>query len=394
MMIQKNIKQIVILNNLLNQQEKITKFIEQNNITYNICSICFCEIEKDDSISLKCNHNFCKECYVEYINNKLLTEPMNILNTPCPLNGCNLYLTRTIYRKCITEKKMQKIFAKGVVFNFIKTNKNIKVCPNPGCKYSIKVQENSPKEIKCKCGHIFCFSCLEESHIPCNCVVRKLWILLGEELYKKYGQKIDIDEKKNLKHLDAFAWIYDNTKQCPNCDTPIEKNQGCNHMTCKKEAGGCGYEFCWNCLCDWDNHQYCYNKGSKKEKQIKGNKQLVNQLERFIIYFKEWKTQQKISEFIENLKDKVDDYKEELSEKNILDEDLIFLDEALDLIINTNRYLKYIFIFGYYLKGDANITLFEYNYQLNQINYKILLNVLIEHYFKNSFLNIGIIPCH
>lgn len=353
------------MNNLLNQQEKITKFIEQNNITYNICSICFCEIEKDDSISLKCNHNFCKECYVEYINNKLLTEPMNILNTPCPLNGCNLYLTRTIYRKCITEKKMQKIFAKGVVFNFIKTNKNIKVCPNPGCKYSIKVQENSPKEIKCKCGHIFCFSCLEESHIPCNCEMRKQWILLGEELYKKYGQKIDIDEKKNLKHLDAFAWIYDNTKQCPNCDTPIEKNQGCNHMTCRKEAGGCGYEFCWNCLCDWDNHQYCYNKGSKKEKQIKGNKQLVNQLERFIIYFKEWKTQQKISEFIENLKDKVDDYKEELSEKNILDEDLIFLDEALDLIINTNRYLKYIFIFGYYLKGDANITLFEYNYQLN-----------------------------
>ena len=62
---------------------------------------------------------------------------MNILNTSCPLNGCNLYLTRTVYRKCITEKKMQKIFTKGVVFNFIKTNKNVKACPNPGCTYSI-----------------------------------------------------------------------------------------------------------------------------------------------------------------------------------------------------------------------------------------------------------------
>ncbi|CAF4268664.1 unnamed protein product, partial [Rotaria sordida] len=36
------------------------------------------------------------------------------------------------------------------------------------------------------------------------------------------------------------------TKECPKCHTNIEKNGGCNHMTCRKP--GCGHEFCWLCF--------------------------------------------------------------------------------------------------------------------------------------------------
>ena len=31
----------------------------------------------------------------------------------------------------------------------------------------------------------------------------------------------------------------------------IEKNQGCNHMTCQ-----CGYQFCYVCGADWDSKHY------------------------------------------------------------------------------------------------------------------------------------------
>ncbi|CAF1645251.1 unnamed protein product, partial [Adineta ricciae] len=39
-------------------------------------------------------------------------------------------------------------------------------------------------------------------------------------------------------------WINGNTKACPKCHAHIEKNEGCDHMTCAK----CKHEFCWQCL--------------------------------------------------------------------------------------------------------------------------------------------------
>ena len=42
-------------------------------------------------------------------------------------------------------------------------------------------------------------------------------------------------------------WIRKHTKQCPKCHWNIEKNGGCNHMTCKK----CKHEFCWDCSVDY-----------------------------------------------------------------------------------------------------------------------------------------------
>jgi hypothetical protein len=43
-------------------------------------------------------------------------------------------------------------------------------------------------------------------------------------------------------------------KECPRCATPIEKDGGCNHMTC----AGCHAHICWNCLASFEEPGACY----------------------------------------------------------------------------------------------------------------------------------------
>ncbi|CUA75644.1 hypothetical protein RSOLAG22IIIB_11891 [Rhizoctonia solani] len=62
------------------------------------------------------------------------------------------------------------------------------------------------------------------------------------EQYSKHEEA----NKASEEHIDMHM------KRCPNigCKRPIEKIDGCDHMTCRR-PGGCGYEFCWICLADY-----------------------------------------------------------------------------------------------------------------------------------------------
>ena len=379
-----NMEKIKIESHIEQSEEslkKINEYISKDDYSPNICPICYNDLSSEESISLKCEHKMCKECYVEYILNKLSTEPNSILMTPCPLKGCNLYLTRTIFKQCITEKRYQIIFAKSLVRNFIARNNNIKPCPNPKCNLSIRVPVSIAKDIKCDCGCNFCFLCLEESHAPCDCEMAKSW----NESTKEKGSGED------------FIWMKENTKNCPRCGLNIEKNQGCNHMTCRRGLGGCGHEFCWVCMGPWNAHNItslgsfyiCTRPKKEKEKIEKKNNYIPkkfaekfvtkkqNLLNRYIKYFKSWDSHKQNLEFAYKLKDKVKECKNTLIEKKgFLEIDTNFLDDSLNMIIDCNRLLKNIFVYEFFLDDDNNSTLLENNIEILQNQTDSLLELI------------------
>lgn len=98
----------------------------------------------------------------------------------------------------------------------------------------VKPFQNIKNPIECECGTNFCVYCCQPSHEPVDCEAAKAW------------------DAKNNAESENVTWILANTKPCPkkSCSKPIEKNQGCNHMTCKS----CNYDFCWVCLAPWKEH--------------------------------------------------------------------------------------------------------------------------------------------
>ena len=133
-------------------------------------------------------------------------------------------------------------------------------------------------------------------------------------------------------------------------------------MTCRKEAGGCGYEFCWICLGEWKPHgsswyeckKYTPTELDKNKEKIRNNIKL--ELERYANFYESYQEEEKAIRFGVKLKDKIENYKAQLEGlKNQPHQEVQFLDEALQTVIECHHVLKNTYVFGYYM-NDSNST--------------------------------------
>ncbi|KAL6211781.1 hypothetical protein ACLB2K_017004 [Fragaria x ananassa] len=161
----------------------------------------------------------------------------------------------------------------------------------------------------------YCWNCVEENHCPVHCETVEKWILKNK------------DDSQNTQ------WILVNSKPCPKCKRPIEKNQGCNHMTCSPP---CGYQFCWLCLgpnksysgcyCNWFRQGSVDNPETSMNTDEKARKKAKMYLERYIHYYERWETNGR-------------------SKKKAL--------EDFNKIIDCRQVLRWTYAYGYYLPEDA-----------------------------------------
>ena len=163
----------------------------------------------------------------------------NSVKTRCPYPRCTNIVHDIAWKKICTDEEYEH-YLKSAFRSLVQDNPHVKFCPAPSCVYIVQSDRKNRKQaITCNCGFSFCYRCADYDigdHTPASC-----------EEVDKWLQKA-VDESENV------AWIIANCKKCPKCRKPIEKNGGCMHMTCRKNAGGCGYEFCWLCRGDWKEH--------------------------------------------------------------------------------------------------------------------------------------------
>merc|ERR1712157_669481 len=172
---------------------------------------------------------------------------------------------------------------------------------------------------------------------------------------------------------ETANWILANTKSCPKCSSRIEKNQGCNHMSCQQ----CKYEFCWICLAPWSEHgantggYYKCNKfdpnSSNSDDQSDAAK-AKRELDKYLHYYKRFHAHSEAQKFAKKqLKDT--ESRMVLIQESTDDStwnDVDFLKDAVEQLVECRRVLKYTYTFAYYMSETQSNQKerFEYHQEM------------------------------
>ncbi|XP_042003930.1 probable E3 ubiquitin-protein ligase ARI8 isoform X1 [Salvia splendens] len=318
------------------------------------CGICFENYPRDRMRAVACGHPFCILCWQGYIRTSINDGP-GCLNLRCPDPTCSAAVGHDMVNE-LASKDDEKKYIRYFLRSFIEDNRKTKWCPAPGCDYAVDFTVGGGNfDVTCHCAHSFCWNCVEEAHRPVDCGTVSKWIM------------------KNSAESENMNWILANSKPCPKCKRPIEKNQGCMHITCTPP---CKFEFCWLCLGAWSEHGertggfYACNRyevakqGGVYDEAEKRREMAKNSLERYTHYYERWATNQSSRQrAIENLHQMQTVHLEKLSDKQRQPESqLKFIIEAWQQIVECRRVLKWTYAYGFYLNEQelARKQFFEY----------------------------------
>ncbi|XP_022017940.1 probable E3 ubiquitin-protein ligase ARI8 isoform X1 [Helianthus annuus] len=318
------------------------------------CGICFEVYTCDKMSSAACGHPFCVTCWQGYISTAINDGP-GCLMLRCPDPSCGAAIGQDMIIKLVSHDDREK-YERYFLRSFVEDNRKTKWCPAPGCDYAVDfIVGGGTFDVTCRCSYSFCWNCTEEAHRPVDCDTVSKWI------------------RKNSAESENMNWILANSKPCPKCKRPIEKNQGCMHITCTPP---CKFEFCWLCLGAWSDHgertggfYACNRYEAAKQEGVyddteKRREMAKNSLERYTHFYERWATNQSSRQkALADLQQMQNIHLEKLSDKQCQPESqLKFITEAWLQIVECRRVLKWTYAYGYYLPAHehAKRQLFEY----------------------------------
>ncbi|KAF1760970.1 hypothetical protein GCK72_009223 [Caenorhabditis remanei] len=310
------------------------------------CDIC---CDTAPLVGLSCNHTACKECWRAYLTEKINEKKCEI---QCMASDCELIIDDDKIQEYLSsDTTVISAFQQLTVDEYVETNHFLTQC---SCGMVVKSSRSDAHLVVCSCGIRFCFSCRNDSHEPVNCRLLKLW----EKKCVGVKNKTAASADGYSSDKETFNWILSNTKDCPKCVTSIEKNGGCNRITCRSKT--CRFEFCWLCMREWSVHGYssCNTFNAKDEKNRVDSRA---ELHRFLFFYNRFKSHEQSLELEKKLVKTVNAKMEEMQQKGIGWADVLFLRKSVNILAECRRTLMFTYIFAFYLERNNQAIMFDGN---------------------------------
>uniref|UniRef100_A0A8C4ST34 Ankyrin repeat and IBR domain-containing protein 1 n=1 Tax=Erpetoichthys calabaricus TaxID=27687 RepID=A0A8C4ST34_ERPCA len=343
-----------------------------------LCGICMCSISVfEDPVDMPCGHEFCRACWEGFLNMKIQEgEAHNIF---CPAYDC-FQLVPVEVIESVVSREMDKRYLQFDIKAFVENNPAIRWCPTAGCERAVRLTRQGPgttgsdpltfpllraPAVDCGKGHLFCWECLGEAHEPCDCQTWKMWLQKVSEM--KPEELVGVSEA--YEDAANCLWLLTNSKPCANCKSPIQKNEGCNHMQCAK----CKYDFCWICLEEWKKHSSSTGgyyrctryeviqqvEEQSKEMTVEAEKKhkTFQELDRFMHYYTRYKNHEHSYQLEQRLlktaKEKMEQLSRALSRAEGGPPDTTFIEDAVHELLKTRRILKCSYPYGFFLEPKS-----------------------------------------
>mmetsp|Transcript_29292 Transcript_29292/g.79286 ORF Transcript_29292/g.79286 Transcript_29292/m.79286 type:complete len:514 (+) Transcript_29292:367-1908(+) len=306
------------------------------------CPICYDDMKEGSTMAMPCGHEFCMDCWHDFCANAIEHEGPSCVYATCPEATCTEVLTEVEMEKAAPEylRKFQTFQLR----NFVESSTLTRWCPGIGCDRiacasTASAMEQEGNIAHCDgCSTSFCMVCGEEPHAPSGCKDLAKW------------------NEKCRNESETANWILANTKSCPKCSSRIEKNQGCNHITCQR----CKHEFCWICSGDWVTHgantggYYRCNKYDPRAGSTDDNSDAARakrELDRYLHYYKRYHAHSEAQNFAKKQLKETESRMVLLQEAsdNVKWTDVEFLKTANEQLVECRKVLKYTYVYAYYM---------------------------------------------
>ncbi|KAF7245823.1 Ankyrin repeat and IBR domain-containing protein 1 [Varanus komodoensis] len=307
-----------------------------------------------------------------------VTSPDEISLSPGDIETTMLVPVEII--ESVVSKEMDKRYLQFDIKAFVENNPSIKWCPTPACERAVRLTRQGSNTtgsealnfpllrapaVDCGKGHLFCWECLGEAHEPCDCETWKNWLQKITEM--KPEELVGVSEA--YEDAANCLWLLTNSKPCANCKSPIQKNEGCNHMQCAK----CKYDFCWICLEEWKKHssstggyyrctryeviQHVEEQSKEMTAEAEKKHKRFQELDRFMHYYTRFKNHelsyQLEQRLLKTAKEKMEQLSRALSGTEGGCPDTTFIEDAVHELLKTRRILKCSYPYGFFLEPKS-----------------------------------------
>lgn len=209
----------------------------------NTCGVCAEDVDtrmrvemRSRKVTSACAHprSICFSCTRRHVGEEINSK--GNVEIRCPHNECQEVLSLEDVRHFATPSNFRRM-DDVATRRFLQSLDEFRWCAHPGCGSGQLTEggEGTSNFMRCQaCRQTTCLFHRCPMHEGLSCA--------------EYDEERKASEEVGLhQYLQS-----DLVRRCPSCNTGVEKKGGCDHITCNKSAGGCGAEWCWLCLADYN----------------------------------------------------------------------------------------------------------------------------------------------